>query len=303
MKLDSSFVNLQVGKENLQGTNRRRRMVEKNRGIIWSLLPPPFLFIPAPAPWAFSVLAFLWTRVLSYLTHAMGILGSSGREPCDLRSSEYVTRDAACHSIPLSLDQFRPQWLPSSTAPWVDYGRLYPGLYAHETHFQGERKASPFFLPSLFPFILLIRLLFLPGIFSLTISSNFSNTFILTKPQVHSSDHDTYWKEKKIPLVGYFVLPLFKSSSQLSSDSQDSVIYTYTLILQRTSRARINQEPSSTCKNNILIQSDSKPWNSQLINARSLEGRATAAGTMVKYLPWAHMRAPASPEDQGDGQE
>lgn len=66
-------------------------------------------------------------------------------------------------------------------------------------------------------------------------------------------------KEKKAPLVGYFVLPLFKSGSQLSSDSQDCVIYTYTLILQRTSRAHINQEPSSTCKNNILIQSDSKP--------------------------------------------
>lgn len=184
-------------KKKSQGTNRRRRMVEKNRGTVWSLLPPSFLFIQAPAPWAFSVLPFLWTRVLSYLTHAMGILGSSGREPCDLRPSECVTRDAACHSIPLSLDQFRPQWSPSSTAPRVDYGRLYSGLYAHETHFQGERKASPFFLPSLFPFILLIRLLFLPGIFFLTISPNFSNTFILTKPQVRSSDHDTYWKGKK----------------------------------------------------------------------------------------------------------
>lgn len=176
---------------------------EKQRHHLESA-PPPISIHTSTAPWAFSVLAFLWTRVLSYLTHAMGILGSSGREPCDLRPSEYVTRDAACHSIPLSLDQFRPQWSPSSTAPRVDYGWLYPGLYAHETHFQGERKASPFFLPSPFPFILLIRLLFLPGIFSLTISPNFSNTFILTKPQVHSSDHDTYWKEKKNTSSGLF---------------------------------------------------------------------------------------------------
>lgn len=223
----------------------------------------------------------------------MGILGSSGREPCDLRPSEYVTRDAACHSIPLSLDQFRPQWSPS----FCSLGRLWqalPWAICAWDSFSGWMKGKSLLPPFSISFYSshppLVSIWYF---FPLTISPNFSNSFILTKPQATQATMTPIGKEKKIPLVGYFVLPLFKSGSQLSSESQDSVIYTYTLILQRTSRVRINQEPSSTCKNNILIQSDSKPWNSRLINARSLEGCAMVAGTMVKYLPWAHTHARA----------
>lgn len=138
---------------------------DKQRHCPESAPPPPISIHTSTRPLSFLYLALSLDQGLVISHSCLGDLGFIGQR------AMWPQAQRVCHqrcSLPLNSSKPWPvqtSMIAPSSAPRVDYGRLYPGLYAHETHFQGEWKASPFFLPFPFPLILLFRLLFLSGNF------------------------------------------------------------------------------------------------------------------------------------------
>jgi len=191
---------------------------------------PPSISIDTSFPWSFSCLSLSLdqglTLVLVISHSCRGALGFS-RQRAAWPGAIWVslTGDATCHSIPLSPDQLRPRWLCFLPVSWVKYGRLYHGRCVHKTYFQDEWNPTSFFL--LDPFLFLFSL-FLPDTF-------FDHFYqFLTFLNAHWNDHNIPWgKNTPQPYFFFFFFEalLKKKNLIFSSDSQDSVICTYNLIL------------------------------------------------------------------------
>jgi hypothetical protein len=182
-----------------------------------SALPPSTSRHVSTHPVSFLCLALSLDQglVISHSCHGdLGFIGQRAMWP--QAEWVYVSRDAACHSIPLSLDQFRPQWLRFSCSLYRLQQGLPWGACTRDT-FSGWMEGKPF-LP---PFCISFCFSHLPRVLSTWyfFFFNFSNSFISIEPQVYSNNHDTYGKEITLPLLDYSVLPLFKSTSHLGSDS------------------------------------------------------------------------------------
>lgn len=108
-----------------------------------SVLPPRISSHVSTRPMSFLCLALSldWGLVISHSCHGdLGVIGQRTMWP--QAEWVYVTRDAACRSMPLSLDQFRPQWLRFSCSLYRLRQALPWGTCTQDT-FSGWMEGKP----------------------------------------------------------------------------------------------------------------------------------------------------------------